>query len=38
MILTEENLGNGRKTLYIVGGIWMNKCGAWNDTDIGKLK
>jgi len=38
MILTGENLSTGRKTLYSVGGIWMNKYGAWNDTDRGKPK
>jgi hypothetical protein len=35
MILTGENLSTGRKTLYSVGGRWMNKYGAWNDTDRG---
>jgi hypothetical protein len=38
MILTGENLNAGRKTLYIVGGIWMNNYGALNDTHRGKLK
>jgi len=38
LILTGGNLSTGRKTLYSVGGIWMNKYGAWNDTDRGKLK
>jgi hypothetical protein len=33
MILTGENLSTGRKSFYSVGGIWMNKYGAWNDTD-----
>jgi hypothetical protein len=28
MILTEENWSNGRKTLYSVGGRWMNEYGA----------
>lgn len=38
MILTGENLSNGSKTLYSMGGIWMNKYGAWNDTDRRKLR
>ena len=39
MILTGENRNTGRKTLYSVGGRWMNEYGAWwNDTDSGKLK
>ena len=28
MILTGENWNAGRKTLYRVGGRWMNECGA----------
>ena len=28
MILTGENWSTGRKTLYSVGGKWMNECGA----------
>jgi len=28
MILTGENRSIGRKSLYSVGGIWMDECGA----------
>jgi len=28
MVLTGENWSAGRKTLYSVGGIWMDECGA----------
>jgi len=38
MILTGDNWKTGRKTLYCVGGRWMNMEQWWNDTDRGKLK
>jgi hypothetical protein len=37
MILTGENWSAGRKTLYSMGGRWMNMEQWWNDTDRRKL-
>ena len=38
MILTGKNWSTGRKTLYSVGGRWMNMEQWGNDTDREKLK
>ena len=39
MILTGENRSTWRKTLYSMGGRWMDEYGAVvDDTDRGKLK